>query len=173
MDEERRIRFLVAPILFVASVLWGGAWWDHSAREFIEHALRDHADHPDWSKLIGLIAGGGFAVFVAGYVIGTLTTFFLRTLFQIGHCVGFTKSQFHEVSMSDGALDLVWKRLDAPEKWARSQELFAGAAFDYDVLLKDHAGVHQWMLRRWTAFNIAATSICGKRSLSLTFSTWG
>jgi len=160
MDEERKIRFLVAPILFVASVLWG-AWWDHSARELMEQVLTDHTDHPDWSKVISLIAGGGFAVFVAGYVIGTLTTFFLGALFQIGHRVGFTKSQFQDISMSDGAFDIVWKRLEAPKEWARSQELFAGAAFAYDVLLKDHAGVHQWMFRRLTAFNIAATSICG------------
>ena len=65
------------------------------------------------------------------------------------------------VGFPRGAFDIVWKRLEAPKEWARSQELFAGAAFAYDVLLKDHAGVHQWMFRRLTAFNIAATSICG------------
>ncbi len=34
MDEDRRIRFLVAPILFVASLLWG-AMSDETARDFI------------------------------------------------------------------------------------------------------------------------------------------
>ena len=58
MDEVRRIRLLIAPALFVASILWG-AWWDPDST-FSKHVFRDH----DWSKVIGLIAGGGFVVFV-------------------------------------------------------------------------------------------------------------
>jgi hypothetical protein len=90
MDEDRRIRFLVAPTLFVASLLWG-AWSDHAWRDFMVATLKDH----EWPKLIAAIAGGGLLVFVAGYVIGTWTYFVLRLFFRYRpQCWG--KSRFHD-----------------------------------------------------------------------------
>jgi hypothetical protein len=81
MDEERQIRFLVAPTLFLASVLLG-ALSDPATRDFVRQTLLD----ADWSKVIGLvagaIAGGGVVVFAAGYVFGTSTIFFLRLFFR-------------------------------------------------------------------------------------------
>jgi hypothetical protein len=47
----------------------------------------------------------------------------------------------------------------APGELRRSQELYAGAAFDFDVLGERHKGVHEWLVRRWNGFNIAANSI--------------
>jgi hypothetical protein len=158
MDEDRRIRFLVAPILFVASLLWG-ALSNRTARDFIVEVLKN----PDWSKVIGLIAGGiaggGVVLFAAGYVIGTLAYFFLRLLFRCR--LYFGKSRFHEVAMSDDAFKQVWKILGASGVPDRLQELSAGVAFDHDVLRKNHEGIHQWMFRRWNAFSIATTSFCG------------
>ncbi len=67
MDEDRRIRFLVAPTLFVASLLLC-ALSNHAARDFMLEALKN----PDWSKLIGLIAGliagGGRAALITRLV---------------------------------------------------------------------------------------------------------
>jgi hypothetical protein len=117
MDEDRRIRFLVAPTLFVASLLWG-AWSDSVAHEFIVQALK----LPDWSKIIGLIAGGGVIVFAAGYVIGTFTYFFLRLLFQL-RPRRWGKSRFHEVAFSDESFARAWHRLGAPGSPDRRQEL--------------------------------------------------
>ena len=149
MDEDRRIRFLVAPILFVASLLWG-AMSDETARDFI---IKQVLEKSDWSKSIELIAGGGVVVFAAGYIIGTFTYFGLRLIF-------LCRGRFHEVALSDESLKQVWKRLGALGMPDRSQELSAGAAFDFDVLRKSHKGVHRWLFRRWNAFNIAANSLC-------------
>jgi hypothetical protein len=52
MDEDRKIRFLIPPILFMASIFWD-AWSDRSAHDLIIEVLKN----PDWSKVIGLIAG--------------------------------------------------------------------------------------------------------------------
>jgi len=171
MDEDRRMRFLLAHILFVASLAWG-ALSDHDF--LVAFPTRLHwwcswckADG-DWSKLIGLVAGGGFVVFVAGYVIGTLTVFFLQLFFCISYKLG-GRWRFHEVAMSPIAFVRVWNRVGAPSKNRnRARELFAGVVFDYDVLRKDYEGVHRWLMRRWTAFNIGATSVCGLL-LSLAF----
>jgi hypothetical protein len=160
MDEDRKIRFLVAPILFVASLLLG-AWADRDWWLFI----LDKAYYSNLSAVIGLIASGGVVAFSAGYVISTVNLVFLRLLFRILHSVGCCRSRFHEVAMSERALKRVWQRLGArstaPQHERRSKELYAGAAFDFGVIKKDYEGVHQWSLRRWTAFNIATSSLCG------------
>jgi len=157
MDEERRIRFLVSPALFVASLLIG-ALSDPTARKFIVDIL----EASDLSKsLIELAAGGGVVVFAGGYVFGTITVFIARVFFWCRHWLRPCHwSRFHEVALSKESFLQVWKRLDAPGEPDRSQELFAGAVFDFDVLRKDHEHVHRWLLRRWNGFNIAANSIC-------------
>jgi hypothetical protein len=164
MDADRQIRFLVAPILFVASLLLG-ALSTHTTPDII---TRYFTDHSDWSKYLGLIAGGGVAVFAAGYVIGACTNFVLRLIFRYRpKCWG--KSRFYEAALSDAAFKNVWERLGAPEKALdRKHELSAAAAFDHGLLQESHEGVHRWILRRWSAFSIAANSCCGLL-LSLAF----
>ena len=161
MDQDRRVRFLLPPVLFVASLLWGAAidqaTWDHLAGYFSNGA--------DWSKLIGLLAGGSIVVITAGYIFGTVGYFLLMIVF----CVSGKfrkKSWFHEVALSDASLERIWKTLKAPGTPNRCQELFAGVVFDHGILRKSHVGVHRWLFRRWNAVSIGATSLC---SLILSF----
>jgi hypothetical protein len=145
--------------LFVAS-LFVGALLDQNAR----HVLDELLNKLDLSKSIGLIAGGGAFVFAAGYAIGTFTQFVLRVLFWFRprHW-----GRFHEVALPEDSFLQIRKRLGLPPGAPdRSQDLFAGAVFDFDVLRKGHKGVHQWLFRRWNAFNIAANSIS---ALALSF----
>lgn len=152
MDEDRKIRLLVAPILFIASLLLGGALSGQPASHFID--LKDQ----DWSKLIGIIAAGGVAVFAAGYGIGTCTQFVLRLIFRFRpHSWG--KSRSHEVALDDDSFKRVWDLIGAPGEPDPSLELYAGAAFDFGVLKKHREGVHEWLFRRWNAFNMAANSV--------------
>jgi hypothetical protein len=160
MDEDRRIRFLIAPTLFIASLLLG-ALSDQTARDLIAQALKN----PNWSKLIGLIAGGsvvvGVIIFAFGYVIGTLTYFLLRLFFRF-RPQRWGKSRFHEVALSEDAFTKILEALRAPfGKPDRWQELSAGVAFDHGFLREKYKGIHQWLVRRWNAFSIAATSFWG------------
>jgi hypothetical protein len=152
MDEIRRIRLLIAPALFIASILWG-AWWDPDST-FSKHVFRDH----DWSNVIGLIAGGGFVVFVGGYIIGTITYVVLRQLFRPLNGRGY---RFHEIALSKGDFQTIWDKLGAQGTADRERELFAGVAFDHGLLRKNYEGIHEWCVRHWTAFNISVNSICG------------
>src|SRR5579862_1319647 len=153
MDEIRRIRLLVAPALFVASILWG-AWLDRTNSTFWSQTFGD----PDWPRVIGLIAGGGFVVFVAGYIIGTITYVLLRLLFPF---IKGTRHHFHEAAVSKESLKIIGKKIGALGHLTPQQELLAVVAFDHGVLKKDWEGIHQWIVRRWTAFNMAMNSICG------------
>lgn len=93
MDEDRTIRFYVAPVLFLMSLIWG-AWFDPVKHHVI-------ADHLQWDKLpnlIGLAAGGGFVVFAFGYVIGTLTYAILRFGFRL-KAQFWGGSRYHEAGL--------------------------------------------------------------------------
>jgi hypothetical protein len=161
MDEVRKIRFLVPAILFLASLLIG-ALLDHQSHKFVVDVIKSS----DWSKSLGLIAGGGALVLAAGYVIGTFSWFSMRLIFCLRPSK-WGKSGFHEVAFSDDSFVHVWKKVTTPPDLPRlaasppdrSQELSAGAAFDYGVLRERRPGIHEWLLRRWNGFNTAANSL--------------
>jgi hypothetical protein len=176
MDEDRRIRFMIAPLLFLGSLIWGYAGDPsvHLARVLLGLDLKDA------SSLIVAVTAGGLAVFVFGFVIGTTTYVVLRL---IAFCINrvallgnkykdhlssgwreiFEKmhvgSGCHEIVLSSDALARVWKAIKMPGEPIPDQELFAGVTFDHGVLSKDHNGVHRWLVRRWSAFCVAATSV--------------
>jgi len=120
----------------------------------------DYLKPDDPMKAIALIAGGGIAIFILGYVIGTFTYLTLRLAFRVKASL-FGGSKYHEVALSDAAVNNVWKRLGATGTWSREQELFAVIAFDHGILYAEQKGIHLWTVRRWTAFSIATTSIAG------------
>jgi len=144
---------LVAPVLFMASLLWGD--WITSA-DLILPKFKGN----EWQAAITVIAGGGVVVFTAGYVIGTMTHFILRLSFLLAPacCV---KSRYYEAAVSHAALQSIWAQLCASGIADRRQELSAVASFDHGLIREKYEGVHRWLLRRWNAFSIAATSWLG------------
>ncbi|MFI5396385.1 MAG: hypothetical protein ACHQ9S_12710 [Candidatus Binatia bacterium] len=158
MDEDRRIRFLVAPLLFFASLAWGLLRDGTRSLSDVLPSLGLKLDKiPD---LVALLTGGGIAVFALGYVIGTSSYVLLRLAFLLKACV-CGGSGSHEISLSGEALDEVWKKIGATGTASRAQEFFAGVTFDHDVLRTAHDGVHRWLVRRWNAFSVAVTSVTG------------
>ena len=159
MDEARTIRFYVAPVLFLMSLIWG-AWFDPTTKQHIAEHLKQV---DDLSKLIGFVAGGGFIAFAFGYIIGTLTYAVLRLFFCLKACCG--GSRYHEAGFSHSALENIWLRTGHPGakdlKQELEQELSAVVVFDFGIIREKYIGVHEWLVRRWNAFNIGATSITG------------
>jgi hypothetical protein len=158
MDEDRRVRFYVAPILAVASLLWGAsldACYRHTMLGYVSNIN-------DLSKLLGFAAAGGFVVFALGYAIGTITYFILGTTFRLRSKICPHKSRYHEVSLSDRTLEILWKELALPQPPdKREQELSAAVTFDHGFIRKNYEGAHLWLVRRWSAFSIGATSSFG------------
>jgi hypothetical protein len=137
------------------SLVWG-AWFDTNQRQIIiEHLKVDQL-----SSLIGLAAGGGFVVFAFGYIIGTFTYAILSVFFYLKalSCGG---SQYHEAAFSCSDLKTIWQRTGHLGKVDRKQELSAVAVFDFGRIREKHEGVHQWLMRRYTAFIIGSTSVTG------------
>jgi hypothetical protein len=167
MDEDRKVRFLVAPMLFLASLIWGAVLTPDMLQRV--EWLVDLLPSDDLAKIVGVVIGalatGGLIVFVAGYVIGTINYFCLRCFFSASRCLFDTQSRFHEAALSDPVLQQLAERLKArlkaPKGMTRDQELYAVVAFDHGRLFKTNKGVHKWLVRRWSAFSIATCSIAG------------
>ena len=53
MDEKRRFRFLVAPIIFFASLAWG-AWLDPDWRSYLEQGVQTLPSQPIAGSVVTL-----------------------------------------------------------------------------------------------------------------------
>src|SRR5271157_5965941 len=119
MDEDRRIRFMVAPLLFLASLAWG------LVRDPNAHLANLLAvsglNLKDASGLIVAAAAGGLVVFVLGYVIGTITYVSLRLLAWVSKLFGVGSGSY-EVVLSGPAQYEVWRAIKMPGKPIPEQE---------------------------------------------------
>lgn len=148
MDEERRIRFLIPPLFLIGSLLWGIACDPVTSLQGLVGLEPD-----DLGDMLALLAGGGVVVVTFGFLLGAITVFVLRTTFRI-----FLR-RYHEVVLSQHALERIWDRLAVPrDDRINRNELYAGAAFDHEIMKNSREGIHLWLMRRWNAFNVSASS---------------
>jgi hypothetical protein len=155
MDTDRRIRFLIAPLLFLASLGWGAFVNDPHLLKTLDQYLPAN----DINKLISVATAGGVAVFTLGVVIGTISYVVLRGISTLLNKTGGVST--HEFSLSDDALKKLWKRIECPKEFTRSLDFYAAMSFDHGTLYRTNRGVHQWMVRRWNGFSIGVTSVTG------------
>lgn len=156
MDEERKVRFLVAPIIFLASLALGILLDPcHTLSDVIPSILLEGKNAYD---LIALLMGGGVTVFALGWILGTASYALLRGMFWLASRAT-NRVLYHEFACNTETLGQMWKLIDAPDEPDSSKTLYVGVTFDFDVLRKEHLGVHQWIIRRWNAFAIAVSSL--------------
>lgn len=142
MDSERQIRFLIAPFLFFGSLLFGGLVSESLALSMLQ-GLEPHTV----AALGGAIAA---SILPVGFVIGTISIALLRAVFGL-------RKRTYEISFSAETLSRVRRLLDVPvgSRSGWSEELYTGVTFDHELLSK---GVHGWVVRRWSAFNVSVHS---------------
>jgi hypothetical protein len=163
VDEIRRLRFQVAPLLFIASLGWG-MWMDPVWRPTIASLFAGSSEHPEKSigQAITILAGGGIVVFTMGLVIGTFSYVILRSVFYIdGKCRGLEGVNTHEVFLAGHTLSQIREKLNPSMRLAPIQDFYAAVTFDHGILQTRNPGVYHWMVRRWNAFSISVTSISG------------
>jgi hypothetical protein len=149
MDKDRQIRFLYPPLIFFTSIALG-IWLDNSSA--IKYSIQVFFKDANHTGLAVAILGLTSIVVVIGFLIGTLTVFFLRIIFF------WNKSCFYELKLSKKALaqigDLILKNKD--DIITKKDRLYAGAVFDHSYIPEN---VHRWIARRWNAFLISSASI--------------
>jgi len=146
MDQERQIRFLYPPFFLLASLHWGIYLDPNRSLKDILPTLQSPIGV---NELLGLIAGGSVIIIASGFLIGAISVVLLRiTFFFLGR-------HHYEAHVSPSAFKLIWERLDTSEPLDTRKVLYAIATFDHELLPKS---IHEWIGRRWSAFNVSAYS---------------
>ena len=96
MNADRKVRFLVPPLLFLASIAGGMRLDPRPNLKDLAGGLLGQIQLDKWTEIVTLVAGGGIFVFSAGYIFGTITRCVLRLVLR----------RPHEMMISEqGALD--------------------------------------------------------------------
>jgi hypothetical protein len=142
MDEGRRFRFLVPPFFFAGSLAVSLHFAGHDLWAF----LTSHSSE----QLLALGAVIGASVLPLGFLLTSISILVLHSAFR---ALGY--HTYEAVLPSDS-----WKRiaplLETSLAEDRRWHLYASATFDHSLL---PSGVHDWIHRRWTIFNLSVHSV--------------
>lgn len=141
MDQNRQIRFLIPPFLLLASLFLG---------DFVScsNIINKIAEQPD-KNILAIVAALGGSTIPIGFLIASIP---IAVLNFIGFVCCRKKSKWnYELSISPKALKMIWPKLETSLKFDFQKRFYAGVTFDHDIL---PLGIHQWLYRRWNAFNI-------------------
>jgi len=135
MDEIRKIRYLVAPVFFFASLLWG---------RYLAH---EEVKLENLQLVAALIAASFFPV---GFLINAVSIGASQLVFWY-----FTR-QPNDVWLRKEVQEAVWKKIGPIEGGARRDlDFYASATFDHEVMSLQ---THEWVMRLWSACMISKTS---------------
>ena len=142
MDQDRQIRFVIPPFFLLANLLWG-AYLGECNLEFL---LKPESTR----EFLSLLAATTVAVVPLGYLISTISITLLTIVTWM-----FGKPTYEAV-FDPQTLNRVWQRIEMPGDADSSKTLYAAATYDHECL---SPGMHMWIFRRWTSFNLAIHSI--------------
>jgi hypothetical protein len=148
MDKDRQVRFLYPPLVFIGFCLWA-LYLDpnRSITQYFPQIQQDASLNA--GTLIGLVAGGGVVVLVAGFLISAISIFLLRMAFKVsGH-------HTYEAVWSPETRKRLSTIIGLSKSVKDDQVLYLAAVFDH-VLLPE--GIHAWLFRRWSTFNLSMSS---------------
>ena len=144
MNQDRQIRFIVAPFLLFVSLWWDG-YITGNGSNLISHL---------GSGVTPIIAVGAAAI-PAGFIIGTFSVVILNCIFK---CRGKASYEpyIEDRKLISKAVKLSRSFFSAdPENLTRDL-LYSSATFDHEIL---DEGIHNWLTRRWLGFNISVNCI--------------
>lgn len=153
MDKEREIRFLYPPLIVAAYFVWGWLGSSHGFQELGAIA----AVIQNIGAVTGTVAGvlaGSTLILVAGYLLGTLTYFILR-MFAL-----LRGLQSHEIPSDESVHDEIWNASGIIGRRHRDtgEIQMATVWLDFRTYQK---GIHEWIVRRWNAFNLSMNVMVG------------
>lgn len=159
MDKLRQIRWLHPPL-----ILLGFFWWYYDPnllKEFMHylHPVKEVQQPPvpstSLAALIGIFATGGVVVIAMGYIMNTITIALLKIY-------SFKNKFNYELHINKKSRERIWKQfkyVESPADYIEDEikyHVYAGFTFDHEKIPE---GVHLWILRRWNAFNLSASTV--------------
>jgi hypothetical protein len=151
MDEARRFRFLIPPFFLALSVATGLYFSDYSFQQTLKSFSTE--------ELVALGAVAGASILPIG--------FFLTSVSILGLHLSARMSglRTHEAVLPTATWEQLWPLLCTHLPQSPEWNLYGSATFDHEML---SAGVHEWIQRRWTTFNLSVHSLTAVLASHLT-----
>ncbi len=167
METNRQVRLLIPPFVLLVSLAWGAALDPANPLKGLFTALSPTSTvsvADSTTKIVGLLAAGGILVVALGFLISTISIFFLRLLFLPWWMWAYWKhgTRLHyEATLSPATLTRLSTALDKSlglkaDPDGSKRALYLAAAFDHILL---PPGIHDWLGRRWNMFNVSVHSM--------------
>jgi len=142
MDEARRFRFLIPPFFLALSVATGLYFSDFG----FGRALESYGN--EQLVLFGAVAGA--SLLPVGFFVTSVSILCLHLFARIR---GWGS---HEAVLAPQAWERLWPLLSTTKPLSREWHLYGSATFDHELI---STGVHEWIQRRWTTFNVSIHSV--------------
>jgi hypothetical protein len=152
LDPTRQIRLLIAPFFFFVSIIF--AYLSAGKALPLQNNM---------AALVGVVT---LSTLPVGFLISSIVHIFLRALFRM------FKSNF-ETHLSEEDINRIWPQLNTSlgrhtrsiisktgiKKTPANVELCIAVTFDHGILYKNNRGVHEWIMRVYTAFMTSINSL--------------
>jgi len=145
LEENRQLRFLIPPVIFLISLLWWGVVID--PHKPLLGLLKD-------APILALGVGAA-AVLALGFIISSISIFVLRLFGE------------YEAWFSDADLNLMREAINKKKGTIdKKQKLYLVATYGHGLVARETPGLYEWLLRRWNVFLVSFHS-CFALILSL------
>ena len=189
MDQFRQIRFLIPPFFLLLSTVLGIYYHLKSISPAPITIMLDFFKDKGTVEILAVFITAGVSSIALGFFVGTLSIVFLTIIVYLIRILLFVLTHIplikrfkkltmwkyifqgttHEAIISTDAFARILTRFnfrDSKRTNTRAKvkkflpwKLYVVATFDHRFLLEESRGVHEWLLRRWNAFNISLHSV--------------
>jgi hypothetical protein len=149
MEHDRQLRFLIPPLVFLASLLWGSILDPQS--HLLQVLASATAGQREWSQVISLIFAGGVAVVAIGFLISAIAIAMLRLLFLVPYLMRWTPGGY-EAGVPETSFRSLWKSVTGDSKPVERDMLYAVGVYDH---CRVPSTLHSWVGRRWNTFMVS------------------
>jgi hypothetical protein len=141
MDQDRQVRLLVAPFFLYVWLALGA----HHGGVDLATQLRAF----EGEQLAAIAAILVASLLPVGFLLATIAITALRLAF-------LPTGKPYEAFLSSSAYAALWSRLGTSLPKDERYMLYASVTLDHEMTA---SGVHTWIMRRWSAFNVSVNCV--------------
>lgn len=185
MDQFRQIRFLIPPFFLLLSTTLGIYYHLKSVSPEPIKVMLDFFKDKSTVEILAVFVTAGVGSIALGFFVGTVSIIFLTLIVKLFQIILFILSRLpiirrfqkltewhalfqgttYEAIISNDTFSRMLRRFQFRDlneirvsdflRW----KLYVVATFDHHFLIQQSTGVHEWILRRWNAFNVSLHSV--------------
>ena len=141
MEQDRNLRNLIPPLVFVASLVWVS---------LLQSGWGAFQSDNVGATVAALVAGGAAVVVALGFVLSSASIWLLRTWSYL-----YFRKTIDIAGFSDEMIGSFGRKVGLSKDLALRYPLPCAALYDHWVVREKYKGVHEWAARRWNVFHVS------------------